>query len=572
MLKELKGFDEYVLKSLKALKVQGTAIAVIKNGEVVHCQGYGLRDVKNNLPVDPDTIFAIGSSSKAFTTLAMGILVDRGKLEWDKPVRTYLPTFKLYDPFATERMTPRDLVCHRSGLPRHDLMWYGTTKTRKEIFDRLAYLEPNKDFRTYLQYQNLMFMTAGYLIEVVDGRTWEQFVKEEIFNKLGMTRSNTSVDDTQKMENFSKPYREKKNKVEEIPFRNIDTIGPAGSINSSLNDVVKWAQLHLNDGKIGEQQIISATNIHECHVPNMTITGQFFGAIEKYPELSSPGAYGLGWFINQYQGKTLIHHGGNIDGFSAMVSFMPSEKAGVVVLTNMNGSSMVFTTMLNAYDRLLGVKPAPWLKRAQESIKEGKAALKAGKTKASEKKVRGTRPSHKLAAYVGQFEHPGYGILTVTLEEKGLAAEYNGIKFPLKHYHYDIFEMHSDLMEVSLKVSFFTDTAGNISSVSAPLEPSVKDIVFTRIAEKSMTEKSFLEQFVGEYEVMGQTLSISLRGENTLFAAMPGQPEIELAPYQGTTFNVKNIPALTLEFKIVDGKVTGVDVNQMGMVLEAKKR
>ena len=165
MLKELEGFPNFVEKARKALKVQGTAIAVIKDNEVVHCQGYGLRDVKNNLPVDADTIFAIGSSSKAFTTLGMGILVDQGKLDWDKPVREYIPTFKLYDAFATDRMTPRDLVCHRSGLPRHDLMWYGTAKSRKELLDRLQYLEPNRDFRTYLQYQNLMFMTAGYLIE-----------------------------------------------------------------------------------------------------------------------------------------------------------------------------------------------------------------------------------------------------------------------------------------------------------------------------------------------------------------------------------------------------------------------
>ena len=249
MLKELEGFPNFIEKARKALKVQGTAIAVIKENEVVHCQGYGLRDVKNNLPVDADTIFAIGSSSKAFTTLGMGILVDQGKLDWDKPVREYIPTFKLYDAFATDRMTPRDLVCHRSGLPRHDLMWYGTAKSRKEILDRLQYLEPNKDFRTYLQYQNLMFMTAGYLIEVVSGKTWEEFTRSEIFARLGMTRSNCSVEDTKMLQNYSLPYSEEKKKVKETPFRNIDTIGPAGSINASLNDMIQWAMLHLNDGK-----------------------------------------------------------------------------------------------------------------------------------------------------------------------------------------------------------------------------------------------------------------------------------------------------------------------------------
>jgi CubicO group peptidase (beta-lactamase class C family) len=224
MTEQLKGYNEFIQKVMKAWKVQGAAIAIIKDGEVIHCQGYGLRDVKNDQKVDPNTVFAIGSASKAFTTLGMGILVDRGLLEWDKPVRDYIPTFKLYDTFATERMTPRDLVCHRSGLPRHDLMWYGSSKTRKELVHRLQYLEPNKDFRTFLQYQNLMYMTAGYLIEVVSGLTWEAFTQQEIFDKLGMTRSNSTVELMKTADNCCLPYREEKKKVIEIPYRNIDNV------------------------------------------------------------------------------------------------------------------------------------------------------------------------------------------------------------------------------------------------------------------------------------------------------------------------------------------------------------
>jgi len=572
MVKELDGFASFIEKARKALKVQGTAIAVIKDNEVIHCQGYGLRDVKNDLPVDADTIFAIGSSSKAFTTLALGILVDQGKLEWDRPVREYIPTFKLHDAFATDRMTPRDLVSHRSGLPRHDLMWYGTSKSRKEILSRLQYLEPNKDFRTYLQYQNLMFMTAGYLVEVVSGKTWEEFSLAEIFHKLGMARSNFSVEDTKKMENYALPYREEKKKVKEIPFRNIDTIGPAGSINSSLNDMIQWALLHLNDGKVGDTQLITKANIDETHLPNMVVTGSFFGSIEKHPEFGGPGSYGLGWFINTYQGRKLIHHGGNIDGFTAMVSFMPQEKLGVVVLTNMSGSGFPFVTIFNAYDRLLGLKPTPWLERVQKEEKEGEAALKAGKAKAEAKKVRGTRPSHALEAYTGQYEHPGYGVLAVSMGEKGLLAEFNGLKFPLKHYHYDIFEMVYEQFEITLKASFATDVKGTISSISAPFEPSVKDIVFTRIPDQKMSEKSFLEQFTGVYDVLDQDLVVSLRNESVLFAVLPGQPEVELVPYQGTTFNVKNMPAIALEFKLVDDKVTAVEIDQMGTVLSANKK
>ncbi|MCL4560146.1 MAG: serine hydrolase [Chloroflexi bacterium] len=572
MLPELSGFNEYIHKSMQALKVQGAAIGIVKDNQVVHLQGYGLRDVKQQLPVDADTVFAIGSASKAFTALCLGLLVDQGKLEWDKPVREYLPTFKLHDPFATERMTPRDLVCHRSGLPRHDLMWYGTPKTRQELVDRLQYLEPNKDFRTYLQYQNLMFMTAGYLVELVSGKTWEEFTRQEILERLGMNRSSLSVEGIIGAENVSLPYHEKKNKVEEMPYRNIDTVGPAGSINSSLNDMLRWLMLHMNDGKAGETQLISKAGIDETHTPQMVVTGAFFGSIEKYPEYGAPGSYGMGWFINTYQGRKMIHHGGNIDGFSSLVSFMPQEKLGVVVLTNMNGTSLPFLSTFNAYDRLLGLKPVPWLERVKKEEKEAKAALKAGKAKSEVKKVRGTRPSHPLQAYTGQYEHPGYGVITIRKEEAGLAAEYNGLEFDLKHYHYDIFELKYEQLELSLKVSFATDVQGAIASFSAPLEPSVKDIVFTRIPEQQMSEKGFLERFAGDYDLMGRDLTVSLRKDTTLFAVISGQPELELAPYQGTTFKVKNIPAISLEFKLEDGKVAAVEIDQMGAVFTAKKK
>ena len=184
---KLDGFDAFANQELRDWKCDGFAIAVVKDGKVILSKGYGLRDVKKNLPVTEKTLFAIGSSTKSFTVTSMGVLVDQGKLDWDKPVRDYLPDFRLWDQFATERMTPRDLVTHRSGLPRHDLMWYNSPFSREELFSRLRYLEPNKDFRTTFQYQNLMFMTAGYLAGHVAGTSWEQLVHDVIFEPLGMT-------------------------------------------------------------------------------------------------------------------------------------------------------------------------------------------------------------------------------------------------------------------------------------------------------------------------------------------------------------------------------------------------
>src|SRR5271165_741007 len=200
---KLDGFDTFANLALKDWKCDGFAIAIVQDGKVILSKGYGLRDVKKNLPVTEKTLFAIGSATKSFTVTAMGTLVDQGKLDWDKPVRDYLPDFRLWDQFATERMTPRDLVTHRSGLPRHDLMWYNSPFSREELFARLRYLEPNKDFRTTFQYQNLMFMTAGYLAGHVAGTTWEQLVRKSIFEPLGMKGSNFSVTDSLKSADYS---------------------------------------------------------------------------------------------------------------------------------------------------------------------------------------------------------------------------------------------------------------------------------------------------------------------------------------------------------------------------------
>src|SRR6185436_12651487 len=207
------GFDIFVEQAMKDWKVPGLALAVVKDGQIVYAKGYGYRDVKNGLKVTPETLFAIGSCSKAFTAAAIGILVDEGKLEWDKPVKTYLPDFMLWDEYASAHLTVRDLLTHQSGLPRHDLMWYGSPLSRQEIFERLRYLEPSAPLHAKYQYNNLMFMTAGLLLERVAGLTWEEFVRQRIFAPLGMKNSNTSVVDAQKAADYSLPYGEEKGEV-----------------------------------------------------------------------------------------------------------------------------------------------------------------------------------------------------------------------------------------------------------------------------------------------------------------------------------------------------------------------
>ena len=564
---ELEGISGFVQQVMQDWKVPGLAVAVARGDEIVVAQGFGQRDLAKGLEVTPRTLFAIGSCTKAFTTMALGLLADEGRLDWDTPVKTYLPAFKLHDPFASERMTPRDLVTHRSGLPRHDLMWYGGSFTRQEMVERLQYLEPNKDFRTTWQYQNLMYLTAGYLVEAIVGQSWEEVVQGRIFDRLGMGGSNLSVTSSQQAADFARPYHEKDERVEEMPFREIDTVGPAGSINASVEDMAHWLLLHLNGGMHGGTRFISEGQVAQMHAPQMVIPDD-----GRWAEVSLP-SYGLGWFVHSYRGHTVVHHGGNIDGFSALVSLMPREKIGIVALVNMNGVPVPDLLSYYVYDHLLGLDAVDWNGRGLQDKAHMKEAGEKGKEKSATDRVTGTQPSHPLDAYVGDYAHPGYGVLGVERDGEGLRASFNAFSGPLEHYHYDIFELYHEPFDVRIKLSFSTNVQGDISGLSAPLEPTVADIVFTRRPRQEMTERAFLERFVGEYEVMGITLTVSLKGENALQVVLPGQPQFELEPYKGTEFHLKGLSGFGIEFKSDDsGAVVEAIVTQPGAVLTARKK
>ena len=445
-----------------------------------------------------------------------------GRLDWDKPLRDFLPTFRLHDPVATERITPRDIVSHRVGLPRHDLMWYNAPLTRHEIFDHLRYLEPNKDIRQTFQYQNLMFLTAGVLIQHLSGQTWEEFTRQRIFDPLNMRRSNFSVANSQRSDDFAMPYHEKKDQVERIPFRNINSVGPAGSINSCVADMLPWLRVHTSGGMLGERPILSAGNLSQMHTPQMIIQ-----ETRRWKELLNP-SYGLGWFIQPYRGYGMVQHGGNIDGFSAMTAFLPAERIGVVALVNLDGSSLPYTLALRVFDLLLGLEPVDWNERFHQDYLTIKAGEDKSKEKSVEERQAGHPPAHPLEDYAGEYEHPGYGVIAITCADGKLAASYNNNPYQVEPYHYDIFEFIYEEIDLRAKGSFWTDEQGNVSRLALPLEPSVKDIVFERIPERRMRERTFLERLVGRYDIMGAPFLVALKGDDRLAANFPGQPASEL--------------------------------------------
>jgi len=500
----LLGLDDFVARVMKEWQVPGLALGVIQDGKPVLLKGYGYRDVEKRLPVTPRTLMAIGSNTKSFTVVLMGMLADSAKLEWDKPVRTYLPDFQLYDDFATREMTPRDLVTHRSGLPRHDGLWYGRSFTREELYRRLKYLEPSASFRSRWQYQNLMFLTAGYLVERRTGRSWDDLIRERVFAPLEMTRSNTSVRDLPAADDAALGYVWRDCPAEkaagmvgtagaagagapsstecglvQVPYRNIDAVAPAGSINSDVEEMLHYIQFHIDSGRYNGRAILSKENANLMETPQMLVGDQ-----EIWPDELGVATYGLGLSVTSYRGRKLVQHGGGIDGFISQMSWLPKERIGIMVLTNMSGTNPVPNIVTrNVIDRLLGLAPIDWVARTEKQLQDAKAKRIKQRTDHAAERQPNTSPSHPLSAYGGTYEHPAYGRLSVQADGAALSVSFDGFNVPLKHFHYDVFEIDDpiDALPLSGRVTFLMDSKGNIDRMAVPFEPSVKDIEFTRV-------------------------------------------------------------------------------------------
>lgn len=564
----LASLDETINKAMADLRVPGLALAVVKNKEVIFLQGYGLRDVENKLPMTPDTLLAIGSTTKAFTTFALARLVDEGKMIWDEPVRSYIPWFKLSDPVITERITPRDLVTHRSGLPRHDLLWYNNYRSsREELVRRLAYLQFTADLRERFQYNNLMFLTAGYLLEVLSGKPWEDSIRELVLEPLGMTRTNFSVSVSQQDKDYAQPYAYRDGKIEKVPFRQLTNMGPAGSINSTVREMANWVIVHLNSGKFGEKQLLAPASLEDLHLPYTPIAGT---PVTTY---LSPASYALGWFVDYYRGHQRVYHGGNIDGFSALVSFLPQDGYGFVVLTNRNGSVLPDLLVETITDKLLGLEPVDWIGEAVKNQAKGEELNKKAGEKAAARRIAGTRPSHPLTDYAGTYFHPGYGELKVNLKDGKLSFTYNEITTSLDHWHYDTFNglKGADPVFEDTRLTFQTDPNGRVASLTVPLESTADDIVFKKRPEARYYDPEFLKKLTGNYVLLNQASTVSLQG-NTLTFYVPGQPLYELVPDLGDEFYLKQVPVIRVRFVFgPKGEVTGLETIQPNGVFDFKK-
>lgn len=459
-------FDAYVNRAMKDWGVPGVAIAIVKDDKIVFAKGFGVRELNKPEPVDEHTLFAIGSSSKAFTAAVLAILVDQAKIKWDDPAIKYLSGFQLFDPYSTRELTVADLLSHRSGLTRGDLLWYASEHDRDEVLRRVRHLKPSWSVRSRFGYQNIMFLAAGQIVPSVTGKSWDDFMREQIFTPLNMKATSTSIKAFAGATNVASPHSKIDDQVRAVSWRNIDNIAPAGSINSSVHDMAQWIRLNLGEGEYEQQRLIKEASIKEMQTPQ-TIIRLDGPRGNLYPEAHFL-AYGLGWFLSDYRGRKIVEHGGAIDGMRAQVGMIPEEKLGLVVLTNLHGTTFPHALMYKIFDIYLKAPERDWsaemLKVEQRLAEQGKAAEK----KAEAERVQGTSPSLSLEQYAGMFESDMYGVTKVALEEQKLVVRF-GPNFTgdLEHWHYDTFRVTwRDPMQGKGFVNFRLNTKGKADVVS----------------------------------------------------------------------------------------------------------
>jgi CubicO group peptidase (beta-lactamase class C family) len=471
----LQGFDAFVRKQLRDWGTPAASLAIVHNGEVVLSRGYGFSNIRKSKEATATTVFPIASVTKAFSSFLLGLLVDEGKLEWDRPVREYLPDFKLFDSVTTEKCTVIDLLCHRTGVPRHDGLWYYTKYSRREMYDRLRYLQPSKDFRDIFQYNNLMYMSTGILVEKLTGKSWEDMIKERIFEPLKMTGSYTGVEAAMKDPEHVTPYTRKNNVPKQTKHCVFDPMGPCGTINSNVEDMSRWLQLHLNGGKLGRRALISPASLRETHKPRM--------AVETPDHLVEMpmSSYGLGWSTVVYRGCKKIAHSGGIDGIRTLVSFMPQRNSGLVILTNGTGPVPEIIER-NIFDRMLELTPVAWSRRLKAVERKAKETNTLAKRKKAARRKKNTKPSHPLKDYVGVYEHPAYGTVSIEKEGRGIKLTWHRVTGTLKHYHYDTFDLKCKEWGSgdSTLVHFQAGLKGEIASLTIRMEPTVDPVLFKR--------------------------------------------------------------------------------------------
>lgn len=556
----LQDVDKELQQVLDTWKAAGFAVAVVEKNKVVYAKGFGYRDYEKKLPVTPNTLFAIGSCSKAFTCAVLGILREQGKIDLDASPGKYVPGLSFNTGEMNNTIIVKDLMAHRTGLPRHDYSWYlFPTDNRDSLVNRIQHQEPFTGVREKWYYNNFMFLLQGVIAEKITGKSWEQNIRDNFFSPLKMTTSNLSIDELEKAAEPAIGYEVAHDKIEKMKYYKIAAMSPAGSINSSVNEMTAWLRAWIHGGKFEGQQIIPASYVREA-ISSQAVVGDGLPATE-HPDVHASN-YGYGWFLASYKGHYRVEHGGNIDGFSASTAYFPSDSIGIVVLANQNASPIPGVIRNILSDRMLRTSRTNWNKEVKDQRdKAEKEQAAAGKTKENNA-VKGTQPSHPVSDYTGRYANPGYGPFDITLRGDSLYALFKLRKVWLRHRHYDVFDAFpvkdgkaDTANALDPKFNFRSNDMGEITSLNLKLEQALDALTFTRVPVGVAADETTLSRYVGAYELGGMVARFYMKGK-VLALTVPGQPEYELIALGRDKFQIRNLEGFKIDFVETDGKFT----------------
>tara|TARA_R110001632_G_scaffold65_10_gene280 strand:+ start:5495 stop:7033 length:1539 start_codon:yes stop_codon:yes gene_type:complete len=474
-----KDFETVLTRS----KAAGFAIAIVKGNKIIYSKGFGYRDLENKFPMTPNTVFAIGSTTKAFTASLMGILEDKGKLDLDKSPRTYIPELEFFNSEMNAQITIKDLMTHRTGLPRHDGAWrVFAPKSKDELIPRIKFQEPVTSVRSKYRYNNIMYMLQGVIAERITEKSWGENIEESLFKPLEMTSSNTSINALKNNSQAAIGYYFEDGITTKIDYFDLIAIEPAGAINSSVTDISKWMMAWLNKGMYNDKQVLPSTYVKAAMSSQMVKSGFL---PRKFDPSTFMSNYGYGWDIGSYKGHYRVDHSGNIEGFSATIALYPSDSLGIVILTNQNRSGIPQTLRNIVADKLLDTpKTEDWTARFEKLVNY--------QTKVREvAHIVSKKSILDVSSYTGRYTHKGYGTFDVVVKNDSLFAKFPSKKLWLNPVHPNVFDTYyviDDKVEATYKdtsINFLINVKGKIAGLEMKLERTLDPIVFNRVPLKT---------------------------------------------------------------------------------------
>ena len=577
--KRLDGLEVELTKILKDWNAPGVAVAIVEKNKTIYSKGFGFRDIEKNLPVTPNTLFAIGSCTKAFTSALLGLLRQDEKLAFDTPVRTYLPELKFNSDVMDNLITVRDMMCHRTGLPRHDYSWYLFPTTRDSILYNIRYFQPTTAVREAWQYNNFMFTAQGILAEKLYGKKWEQLVREKFFDSLDMKFTTCDINDLAKSNDAAKGYSLYKDSIiREMDYYDIGSMGPAGSINSNVNEMANWVKAWINNGEYNKRKVLPANYIAEAISSQVSIGGAL--PTNENPDIYFSN-YGLGWSLQSYRGHYCVSHGGNIDGFSANTSFYPSDSIGIIVLVNQNASPVPSLVQKIIADRMLKLTKKDWNGLRLSEKAKAKQNQKDADKSVTKPNVVNAPPTHKIKDYEGLYTCKGYGTLNIVSKNDSLFVLLKNATFWLKHTTYDVFYLyHADKRygidtsdRSNFSVQFVINKLGEIESLETDLQAGLPPFVFKKIPKSVAIAADALKKYEGEYELGGMTAKVYVKNSSVLYVFVPGQPEYETIAVGNDEFKLKILSGYSVKFLLnSNGEVEAMNFIQPNGIFKAIKK